>query len=331
MRKIELIWQELELERSGDLGMVYKRYSPAVMPDLFVALSPQNEKSLAFLVKKDNVPSMVQWGAVKEFKLEILPDKANNKNVFILIRLIDSKHSELFAVLSEDLIFKVFNTIDEVRLIQTMCNSFSKWKKVFGTVATNGLAVDVQDKLYGELFFIRKLLQKKSRHVFCIESWQSPLGASHDFQRRDWAVQVKTTEEYENQELFISNERQLDETLIPNIHLVQLDMDVSEGIGENINDIVRDIRELLSKEQMAINSFERLLHEAGYFNIHAEIYKLRGYKVRKMNIYHVQEHFPRILVSQLAKGVANVEYTINASDLEPYRVEEFTFFQEFRV
>jgi len=331
MRKIEIIWQELELERAGDLGMVYKRYSPAVMPDLFVALSPQNERSLAFLVKKENVPSMVKWSAVNEFKLELLPDKANVKNIFIFIRLLDSQYNELFAVLCEDLIFKVFNTIDELRLIQTMSISFTKWKKVFNSVASNGLDLDVQEKLYGELYFIRKLLQKKSRHVFCIESWQSPLGSSHDFQRRDWALQVKTTEEYENQELYISNERQLDETLIPNIHLVQLEMDISDCIGENINDIIKDIRELLSKEQMAINSFERLLHEACYFNVHAELYQVRGYKVRNMHIYHVEKDFPRILVSQLAKGVTNVKYTINASDLEPYRVEEFIFFQEFRI
>lgn len=331
MRKIEIIWQELELERAGVLGMVFKRYSPAVMPDLFVALSPQNERSLAILIKKENVPSMVHWTAVKEFKLELLPDKANVKNTFILIRLLDAQFSELFAVLCEDLIFKVFNTLDELRLIQTICNSFSKWKKVFNTVASTGLDVVSQDKLYGELYFIRKLLQKKSRHVFCIESWQSPVGSSHDFQRRDWAVQVKTTEEYENQEILISNERQLDDTLIPHIYLVQLDMDVSECIGENINDIIRDIRELLSKEQMAINSFERLLHDAGYFNVHAELYQIRGYKVRNMSIYHVEKDFPRILVSQLAKGVTNVKYTINASDLEPFRIEEYTFFQEFRV
>lgn len=331
MRKIEVIWRELEQEKSGNPGMAYKRYSPAVMPDLFVSLSPQNEKGLAFLVKRVNLPKMLPWTSIFEYRIDLLPDPANANNNFIFVKLLENSHTELFAILCEDLIFKVFNTIDEIRLIQTVCSSFSKWKKVFNHIASQGMSLESQEMLYGQLYFIRKLLQKKTRHVFCIESWQAPLGSPHDFQRRDWAVQIKTTQDYEKQDLLITHERQLDIELIPQIFLVQLDMDISERIGESLADIIREIRTLLSSQQMAINSFERLLHDAGYFDVHADFYLAQGYKVRKMHIYHVEMNFPRISVSQLAKGVVDVKYTINASDLEPYLLEEYTFFQDLKI
>jgi len=332
MRKIENIWFELEKEQAESVDICYRRYSPAVMSDLFVAFSvPNRERGIAFLVKKTNVPNARAWAGIKKIQIQIVPDKVNPKNVFILAKLLDPQFNELFAILTEDLIFKVFNTIDENKLINHVCIAFKKWKNIFDSVALNGLSDKSQEKLYGELYFLRKLLQKKTKLVPCVESWRAPLRSPHDFQHADWAVEVKVTQDYENQEIQITSEKQLDNTLIPTIYIVLLSMDVNMYVGESLFDLIKSIREILSKRQMAINSFEMLLHEADYYDVHAEIYQSIGYGVRKLLIYHVEDNFPRIMTGQLAKGVQNVKYSIFASDCEPFSVEEFTFFQDLKI
>jgi len=332
MKKIENIWRELEHEQAEEAEISYKRYSPAVMSDLFIAVcAPNKERGIAFLVKKNNVPNVIIWSSIPNFKIQVLPDKANPKNVFVLAKLLDPQFNELFAILCEDLIFKVFNTIDEIKLINLICTAFKKWKNIFDGIALNGLSERAQERLYGELYFLRKLLQKKIKHVACVESWHAPLKSHHDFQHADWAVEVKTTQDYENQEIQITSEKQLDNTLIPTIYVVLLSMDINKGIGESLLDIVKSIREILSKRQMAINAFEMLLHEADYYDIHSEIYQIFGYGVRKMKVFFVEEDFPRIMTGQLAKGVQDVKYTIFASDCEPFSVEEFTFFQDLKI
>jgi len=332
MKKIENIWRDLEQEQVGEVDISYKRYSPAVMSDLFIALcTTKKERGIAFLIKKNSVPNTREWSSVNEFKIQIIPDKANPKNAFILVKLLNPKFNELFAILCEDLIFKVFNIIDEIKLIHIINTAFSKWKIIFDGIALNGLSEKSQEKLYGELYFLRKLLIKKTKHVLCVESWLAPLKAPHDFQHDNWAVVVKTSQEYENQHFQITSEKQLDNTLIPTIYLVLLSIDVNMSVGESLYDLVMSIRKILSVRQMATNSFEMLLHDVNFYDVHTEIYQTMGYTVRKMNVFFVEDKFPRIMTGQLAKGVKDVKYTLLASDCEPYSVEEFTFFQDLKI
>ncbi len=135
-------------------------------------------------------------------------------------------------------------------------------------------------------------------------------------------VEVKTISVNNSDQITKNGERQLDETLLNKLYLYHLSIEFSCMNGQTLNDIVDQIRHLLSEDLVALNIYNAKLMEAGYFDLHRELYKDRCYKIRKKKIYKIDESFPRIKESELRDGVSNTIYSINVSTCSEYMVSE---------
>jgi len=124
----------------------------------------------------------------------------------------------------------------------------------------------------------------------------------------------------------VSNERQLDDSVIPNIFLYHLSLDVRSGNGETLNALIESIFDLLRETTMATNLFRLKLMESGYFEMHKPFYDEIGYTVRQENIYSVTGDFPRITEQQIPKGVGDVRYSIVLTESELWRINENDLF-----
>jgi len=147
-----------------------------------------------------------------------------------------------------------------------------------------------------------------------------------DFQYNDWALEVKTSAGNNHQKVSISSERQLDETLLENLYLFHLSVEVSKGNGENLNNKISSIRQIFETNAIALNIFNAKLLEAGYFDKHAEIYKERCYQVRLENYFKIEKDFPRIKENEIRAGVGDVKYSVILSQCNEYLVTENTIF-----
>jgi len=86
MKKIETIWFELEEDVSQSAGILYKRYSLDVLPNLFIALRvPEKNRCICILVNKKNVPDISRWSTLKDIKVEILQEKGDETSAFLLV------------------------------------------------------------------------------------------------------------------------------------------------------------------------------------------------------------------------------------------------------
>jgi len=185
-----------------------------------------------------------------------------------------------------------------------------KWKDLFSKRNNQKLSNQEQQGLYGELFFLRKLLNSIDK-VKATSSWVGPEMAPKDFQSDMWAVEVKTTSATSHSGISINGELQLDESNIEHLFLYNLIVEVLEQNGQTLPEIVASVRELLVDDTIASEMFESKLLLTGYYDLDEEFYKERHYHIRKEQYFQVKDGFPRIKMDELRKGVSEVKYSIS--------------------
>jgi len=147
-----------------------------------------------------------------------------------------------------------------------------------------------------------------------------------DFQDNNWAVEVKTTSTNNPQKVTINGERQLDDTLLENLFLYHLSVEVSNGNGQTLCQKIAIIREMLESDIPAASIFNAKLFEAGYLDKHEPFYQDRFYQIRNENYYKIENDFPRIKENELRGGVSDVKYSIILAMCDEYLVPENQIF-----
>ena len=331
MTKIENIWIGLESVTSNHSGLLYKRYSAEVLPDVFIALkAPEKLRCIAFRISAAFPFKETQWNKLKDIKIETLPDESDKSKKFLLILLLNKQHKDIFSTLCEDLIFGVSDVSTEQNLVEKLLERLAKWQSLFEKVGKQGLSDEAQRGLYGEIYFLRFFLTNNSDKNYCVKSWLGPEKSIQDFQYSNWAVEVKTTHGNNHQKIHITSERQLDDSIIEKIFLFHLSLDVRMENGESLNILIDAVSELLNDNTMATNLFKLKLLESGYYDIHKPLYDERGYTIRQENIYRVTDNFPRITENQIPIGVGDVRYSIVLSESEEWRINHQTLLGEIQ-
>lgn len=329
--KIERIWSGLEGDNFSHLGLLYKRYSAEVRPDVFIALkAPEKLRCIAFKITSTFPIEENEWSKLKDIKIETLPDDRDKSKKFLLILLLNKKHKDIFSTLCEDLIFGVSEVNTEQVLVEKLLERLAKWQSLFEKVGKQGLTDEAQRGLYGEVYFLREFLNNTEDKNYCLKSWLGSESAIQDFQYSNWAVEVKTTHGNNHQKIHITSERQLDDSIIEKIFLFHLSLDIRVDNGESLNAIIEDVLESLRDSTMASNLFKLKLLESGYYDIHKPLYENRGYNIRQENIYRVTGNFPRITEAIIPVGVGDVKYSIVLSESEEWRIDIPTLFNNIQ-
>jgi hypothetical protein len=330
--KINQIWEELANDNSLSKGLLLRRYSGAVLPDVYIALQ-QPEKILciaASLNESINI-NISSFDKLQEIQLELFPDhNINGKNI-LLIKLISNQHQDIFSVLCEDLIDSVKLESDEKQLVRTLLNRFEKWKSLFSRLNSQGLSPEEQRGLWGELFLLRKFFQYSTNYQHILDSWVGPAGEIRDFQMNNWALEVKTTHVNNHQKVQISSERQLDNTHLDKLYLYHISLEKVHESGESLNQIITSINDILTIDIIALNRFRSKLYEAGYFEHQADLYSGTGYFIRNESFYCVTDNFPRIQENEIRSGVGDVKYSIILSNCKDYEESEYTVFENLTI
>jgi Putative PD-(D/E)XK family member, (DUF4420) len=329
--KIEKIWLGLESDTSSHSGLLFKRYSAEILPDIFIALKAiEKLRCIAFRISAVFPFDETQWNRLKDIKIESLTDEKYKSKKFLLILLLNKQHKDIFSTVCEDLIFGVSQVSTEQTLVEKLLERLAKWQSLFEKVGKQGLSGELQRGLYGEIYFLRFLLSNTSDKNHCLKSWLGPEKSIQDFQYSNWAVEVKTTHGNNHQKIHITSERQLDDSIIEKIFLFHLSLDVRVGNGESLNILIDEVSEILNDNTIASNLFRLKLLESGYYDIHKPLYDERGYSIRQENLYRVSGNFPRITENQIPIGVGDVRYSIVLSESEEWRINHETLLENIK-
>ncbi|MBK6329637.1 MAG: PD-(D/E)XK motif protein [Bacteroidetes bacterium] len=308
-------------------GLLFRRYSGAVKPDVYVALQhPEKFLCVYVAISKTTEVNISNFSNLQEIQVDLFPSPNEADKNILIFKLLNFEHKDIFAVLCEDLIANIAVETNEKKIIREVLNRFEKWKSLFNKISLQGLKPEEQRGLFGELYFLRKFLQTNNDFLSVISTWIGTEKQIRDFQSGSWAVEVKTTHGNNHQKVHISSERQLDTTNLEVLFLYHISLEQQQNSGESLNDIVDSVTDILRAEVIALNKFKNKIYEVGYFDLQRNLYETIGYHIRQDVFYKVENDFPRIEENDIRTGVGDVKYTIIISQCTPFQISETKVF-----
>ncbi len=323
MERIDQLWMNLEDQSSDRSGIFKTRYSETSEADVYLGIMvPEMYRLLILCIPFDKGRKFDFKYEFKGVKFEKLIDPYDSEIVLLCLKLVDFQLKDIFNTLCLDIIDSIIND-SEITLIQQKFKSrLLKWQNLFDRYNSEGLSLEEQRGLYGELYFMREWMSICPDFERIVSAWLGPERELQDFQSDNWAVEVKTTFANNHQKIHIHSERQLDSSHLSYLYLYHLSLEVRQNGGENLNQIIQQVRKILASNQMAYSLFNIKLMKAGYFDNHSDHYKVKGYFIRESKFYNVVDQFPRIQENDLMNGVGDVSYSIVASSLSKFTIAD---------
>lgn len=251
--------------------------------------------------------------------IRVIP--GTNDGLF-LIALQNTENADIFFTLCNDLLEKTRSVPDIHAALAMMYTRLERWRAFLSKANRNRLSAQEVQGFFGELIFLEECIDEKHVSVqAAIEGWQGPLGAPHDFIFGQSAVEIKSISGSSADSVRISTESQLT-TYLKTLHLrvVFLAQDADCGIGTSLNDLVRQLREKISDNDL-IATFDSRLLEVGYIDIPE--YDFPCFSVAQIRTYEIRDGFPRITPESLAIGISNVSYSISFSSIVEFICDSF--------
>ncbi|MBS1537771.1 MAG: PD-(D/E)XK motif protein [Bacteroidetes bacterium] len=325
--KIKQIWEDLAKDKSLQKGLLFRRYSGSVKPDIYVALQyPEKFWCVYVAINATTEVNISNFSNLQEIHVDLFASPNENGKNILIFKLLNFEHKDIFAVLCEDLIESISEETNEKKIIREVLNRFEKWKSLFSKIGLQGLKSEEQRGLFGELFFLRKYLSTNNDFFSVVNTWIGTEKQVRDFQSSTWAVEVKTTHGNNHQKVHISSERQLDISNLEHLFLYHISLEQLQNTEETLNDIVDSIDEILKSETIVLNRFKSKLYEVGYFDLQRILYESIGYRIRQDIFYKVENDFPRIEENDIRAGVGDVKYSIILSQCTSFIINETEVF-----
>ena len=262
----------------------------------------------------------------KGVEIYTLHSETENK-IELYIYLIDNDLKDIFSLFIQNILEEIEKSVTENESIKTTLNVVSKWKKLFDKINFNGLSLEQQKGLIGELLFLNILLDDEKTIANAVNSWT---GAEQDFQAKDFTLgsvglEVKFTASKQPR-IKVSNERQLDAENLSELFLILFSTEAVKDNGISLNSIVEQTRQKITTEEER-SFFNAKLQLNGYFDEDKEHYG-RMYSLKRMFVFIVTSDFPKIVKGQLPLGIYDTSYSIEISAVENFIIEPETIFEK---
>ena len=225
---------------------------------------------------------------------------------------------EIFETLCRDVVEAGEAGTDRDEALSRALQRTRRWYHLLRGGKTNGLSVEEQRGLVGELAFLRDLVSAFGPDT-AIEAWTGPTGSAKDFELIGSCVEVKARRVAAKPFVAISSEDQLAD--VEGSRLCLRVVNVASAVlpeGQSLHDHVRMTAEMFEEDGAAFEAWEETLYSTGYDPENS--YDDRRWLLGAATDYEVKEGFPRIS-APLAPGVENVRYSIALDACEPFKLE----------
>lgn len=213
----------------------------------------------------------------------------------------------------DHLAFTIYDSLDgneeTAEVENIVINAFQRFFSLFSKRKKNNLSTVIG--LYGELIFLRELIQKRDSSV--VRLWNGPDKNRHDFSVKDNSVEVKSRyREYDS--LSISNEYQLYTDPPEKLFLKVYDFDVKEdALADSVKELIHEIFLLCDNIENKLILISKINEIGLTFN---ENFSLpESLKIDQLSefSFEIRENFPRLTKQELTLGINSVKYKIQMS------------------
>lgn len=313
---------DLIQKESSALPGSYERRLPteSSMPIYLGVEVPSNLYKFSFVFDK-NFDELLSVDGTDGFSISVIKDPKNSGVLRFSINLLHTKYAEIFLILCTDLLNVLAAKSSDERITLINLNKrLDYWRQFLKRSKVDKLTTEEEIGLIGELLILKNLLEIDSSFNF-MDVWKGPLGATHDFINHGVSIEVKTSTIKRKRFVKISSEFQLDVDASEKLFLAHLEIieNVSSSNFFNLVTLEASIKEILPIDVHAI--FDGFLACVGYKHIDAYYYEKNKYSLAEGACYRISENFPRLTNENLSPNISDVQYKLNLSGLDPYKVE----------
>jgi hypothetical protein len=319
--ELESAWEALLAEpRQGD-GWIVRRISrQASVPVLAGVRQPDGRIALLVEVDAESIAPTVDYPSARGF--EIFPETVRpgpHGTVRLCLLHAESRGAELFRLLAHDIGGAVSRTDHRLNVARAVLDRLRVWQGFFRR-DTEGLTLEEQEGLFGELLFLETLIDAGLGSDSAISAWQGPAGAPRDFCLAACQIEIKAGTSPDG--FFVSSVDQLDSDSPGPLLVAFIELEETPG-GTSLPEIVSRIGDgLRNTSQRAADAFEDRLLQSGYLAAQGGSYSLRRWRLVRRFFFRVAGDFPRIRRTELRSGVVDVRYRVALSQCLPFRVPE---------
>lgn len=241
------------------------------------------------------------------------------------IYLLDNQLKDIFSLLIEDILDEISNCTTEKDALVETSNIVLKWKKLFDKINFQGLSLEKQRGLIGELLLFNSLIDEDYPADNLLQNWTGPDYEDKDFVFGSTGIEVKFTSS-KIPKIKISSERQLDAQNLTRLYLILYSAEDVRDNGFSLNSLIEQIRLKISKKHNDLKLFNEKLLFIGYSEEDKENYQGQ-YAIKNSYKYLVTSDFPKIVSSALPLGIYNTTYCIELSACEPFATNLKSFME----
>lgn len=279
---------------------------------IFYGITTENNLRISFM----STIEPLKIDSTKELKVSLGQE---SENVYwTCFDLLNPMGNKVFCAFCNDLVDAINEQFDEKEALQELKNRYHSWKSMFKS--RRKMTPEINQGLFGELFFMNKVMFEKYLPDDVVNSWAGPDGYSKDFSIDNTWFEVKTTLST-SQVIKISSISQLSSITPGNLVVIKVDK-MSESYSDgysNIYDLFKIIINKIKSNETKEKFIEKLIKYGFDINENAntEQYKFVEYK-----IYQVDDNFPRLLESDIKyQEIGKITYELILNTLEKYRKE----------
>lgn len=246
--------------------------------------------------------------------VEIFPIDIED-NIEFNIYLLDNELKDIFSLFIQNILEEVEKCVTENEALTITLNVISKWKKLFDKINFNGLTIQQQKGLIGELLFFNHLLNNQKTSGTVLNAWTGADFEDKDFTFGSIGIEVKLTSS-KYPKIKITNERQLDTENLQKLYLILYTTEEVKENGFSLNSLVEQTRQKIETDDER-NFFNERLLLLGYREDDRDFYN-KMYSLKRTFTFIVTPDFPRIIKSLIPLGVYNTSYFIELSAVEQF-------------
>lgn len=300
-------WRELACEESRIPGTYERRVFAQTNRTVYVVVSrPSGVRGLCFIAPQGFLRA---WREVQTRGFRVLLGPAHsNSGMRAQIELASEAFGELFDRLCNEVAAAYLDGVTEEHGADAAWRRIVHWQRFFERTGGEGLSVEMQIGLYGELTFLRRCVQRGVPPGRSLSAWQGPDRKAHDFAFGAAATEIKTSAVVGETRVRIANLEQLDNEGFSALFLCHITVDRRRNVGETLPAIVADL-ELLVGSSLKSTLAEKLT-ASGYSDLQMALYQEVGYRVRSTHYFTVASGFPRLIQATTPPGVIDVCYSV---------------------
>ena len=307
-------WAQLSRALLDGDGLKTLRMSDQCILELFLAIDKKKSRYLILHLPEDFQPK------INSLENENIVLTYSSTQKLIAIKLLDIDFSDLF----DDLIKSMFNAIKTESSVEVaskrLVDNFIKWNQFFRKLESKTYSENTILGLWGELFTLKKLVEKKSNASeinTILQAWTGPLDTVHDFTFSDKSIEIKTKLNTKNS-INIASEFQLEIGKSENLELCIIDVN-KDSDGLTIDNLYTSIKETILDNRADLSLLIARLVALKLDEKNLKRYSNYSYRALTASYYDcLNQVFPKIVRNSLDDEIFSVKYKLDVSNLSKF-------------